>query len=197
MHQRRVSRSLGVEVPDAKDKWMLNPKNQSSHEESHISMCQSLLNQAQSDLEIKSKNWSYGLKYPKSQPLRVKAKARAHVTTLIKTKRNEETTIYIVQAQIKEMYSIFNLEYRHATLSRGMLHMLPTKSQCITKAQKLKWDEWNTIATYTLYISLNQGKSKCPISQIRGSGLGRFLQRLVFKFRMFQFLKPSVLIFTG
>jgi hypothetical protein len=47
MHQRRASRSLDVEVPDVmkKGKWMFNPRNQASHEESHISKCQSLLNQ--------------------------------------------------------------------------------------------------------------------------------------------------------
>jgi hypothetical protein len=47
MHQRRASRSLDVEVPDVmkKGKWMFNMRNQASHEESHISKCQSLLNQ--------------------------------------------------------------------------------------------------------------------------------------------------------
>jgi hypothetical protein len=47
MHQRRASGSLDVEVPDVmeKDKWMFNPRNQTGHEESHITKCQSLLNQ--------------------------------------------------------------------------------------------------------------------------------------------------------
>jgi hypothetical protein len=47
MHQRRASGSLDVEVPDVmkKGKWMFNLRNQSSHEESHISKYQSLLNQ--------------------------------------------------------------------------------------------------------------------------------------------------------
>jgi hypothetical protein len=46
-HRRRASGSLGVEVPYVieKGKWMFNPKNHASHEESHISKCQSLLNQ--------------------------------------------------------------------------------------------------------------------------------------------------------
>jgi hypothetical protein len=45
-HQRRVSESLDIEVPDVmeKGKWMFNPRSQSSYEESHISKCQSLLN---------------------------------------------------------------------------------------------------------------------------------------------------------
>jgi hypothetical protein len=47
MHQRRANRSLDIEIPDVmeKGKWMFNPRNQSSHEESHISKYQSLLNQ--------------------------------------------------------------------------------------------------------------------------------------------------------
>jgi hypothetical protein len=47
MHWRRGRGSLDIEVPDVmeNEKWMFNPRNQSSHEESHIFMCQSLLNQ--------------------------------------------------------------------------------------------------------------------------------------------------------
>jgi hypothetical protein len=37
-----------------------------------------------------------------------------------------------VQAQVEEIYFIFNLECRHATLSRGMHNGLPIKSQCST-----------------------------------------------------------------
>jgi hypothetical protein len=33
-----------------------------------------------------------------------------------------------VQAHVIEMYFIFNLECRHAALSRGILHGLPIKS---------------------------------------------------------------------
>jgi hypothetical protein len=47
MHRRRASGSLGVEelYVMEKGKWMFNPKNQDIHEESHITKCQSLLNQ--------------------------------------------------------------------------------------------------------------------------------------------------------
>jgi hypothetical protein len=34
-------------------------------------------------------------------------------------------TINIVQAQVEEMYFIFNLEYRRATLSRRKFHAQP------------------------------------------------------------------------
>jgi hypothetical protein len=47
MHRRRASGSLDVEKPYVMEngKWMFNPRNQAIHEESHITKCQSLLNQ--------------------------------------------------------------------------------------------------------------------------------------------------------
>jgi hypothetical protein len=47
MHRRRASGSLGIEEPYVieKGKWMFNLRNQAIHEESHITKCQSLLNQ--------------------------------------------------------------------------------------------------------------------------------------------------------
>jgi hypothetical protein len=51
----------------------------------------------------------------------------------MKSKSNEVAAINIVQAQVEEMYFMFNLECRHAALSRGIQHGLPTKSQCSTK----------------------------------------------------------------
>jgi hypothetical protein len=47
MHRRRASESLDVKKPYVMEngKWMFNPRNQAIHEESHITKCQSLLNQ--------------------------------------------------------------------------------------------------------------------------------------------------------
>jgi hypothetical protein len=47
MHRRRASGSLGVEESYVmeKGKWMFSLKNQAINEESHITKCQSLLNQ--------------------------------------------------------------------------------------------------------------------------------------------------------
>ncbi len=53
----------------------------------------------------------------------------------MKSKRNEVATINIVQAQVEEMHFIFNLEYRYAALSRGMLHRLSTKSHAQQKTK--------------------------------------------------------------
>jgi hypothetical protein len=118
--------------------------------------------QMQSDLEIKSESWSYGLKNHKSQPLRVNGKARSHVATINKSKRSEVATINIVQAQVEEMYFIFNIECRHE---------LPIKSQYSRKPKnpsEISEIQWS----HTLHISLNQGKSDVPVSQTRGSILG-------------------------
>jgi hypothetical protein len=76
-----------------------------------------------------------------------------------------------VQAQVEEIYFIFNLVYRYATLSRGMLHKLSTKSHAPQKPKYLS--EMNeTQWSYTLHISLNQEKLDGPISQTGGSSFG-------------------------
>jgi hypothetical protein len=72
------------------------------------------------------------LKDHKSQPPKVNVKARSNVATIMKSKRNKVKTINIVQAQDEEIYLIFNLECKHAALSRVIPHGLPTKSQCST-----------------------------------------------------------------
>jgi hypothetical protein len=44
------------------------------------------------------------LKSTKSQALGDDAKAKAHMGTLMKSKRNEVVTVIIMQAQVEEMY---------------------------------------------------------------------------------------------
>jgi hypothetical protein len=68
------------------------------------------------------------MKYSKSQPQRVNAKARLNVATLIKSKRNEVARINLVQVQVEEKCFIFYLEYRNAALSRGIRNGLSIKS---------------------------------------------------------------------
>jgi hypothetical protein len=69
----------------------------------HISISDNLYwIKIQNDLEIKSENWSYGLKSTNSQPLRVKAKVRAYVATLIKSKRNKVAIINTVKLKLKK-----------------------------------------------------------------------------------------------
>jgi hypothetical protein len=72
------------------------------------------------------------VKYFKSQPPIVNAKARSSVEILMMSKRDKVATINIVQAQVEELYFIFNLKYRCAALLGGIPHEFPTKSQCST-----------------------------------------------------------------
>jgi hypothetical protein len=77
-----------------------------------------------------------------------------------------------VQAQVEEMYFIFNLEYRYVALSRGMLHRLSIKSHAQQKPKypsEISETQW----PHTLDISLNQGKPDGPVSQTGVSGLGK------------------------
>jgi hypothetical protein len=96
-----------------------------------------------------------------------------------------------VQAQVKEMYFIFNLEYRYAALSLGMLHRLSIKSHAQQKPNypsEMSEIQW----PHTLHISLNQEKLEDPVWADK-------LQRLVSKYRMFRFLLASFerLVFGG
>jgi hypothetical protein len=77
-----------------------------------------------------------------------------------------------VQSQVEEIYFIFNLEYRYAALSRGILHRLSIKSHAQQKPKypseksKMQW-------SHTLHISLNQKKVDGLVSQTGGSSLGK------------------------
>jgi hypothetical protein len=77
-----------------------------------------------------------------------------------------------VQTQVEEMYFIFNLEYRYAALSREMLHRLSKNTHAQQKT-KYPCEMSETQWPHTLHISLNQEKPDGPVSQTRGSGLGR------------------------
>jgi hypothetical protein len=59
------------------------------------------------------------MKFSKSQPRRVNAKARSNVVTLMKSKRNKVVRINMVQAQVEEVVFIFNLEHRLPLYQEG------------------------------------------------------------------------------
>jgi hypothetical protein len=90
----------------------------------------------------------------------------------MKSKRNEVTTINIMQAQVEEVLFIFNLESRYAALSRGMLQRLLNKLSCSTKPKNPS-EKRETLWPQTLHISLNLGKPDGPVSKTGGSGFGR------------------------
>jgi hypothetical protein len=59
------------------------------------------------------------MKFSKSQPRRVNAKARSNVANLVKSKRNKVARINMVQTQVEEVVFIFNLEYRLSLYQEG------------------------------------------------------------------------------
>jgi hypothetical protein len=94
-----------------------------------------------------------------------------------------------VQSQVEIIYFIFNLVYRYAAISRGMLRRLSTKSHAQQKPNypsEMSETQWPHI----LHISLNQKKPDGPVWTDE-------LQRLVSKYQIFRFLKLDVPVFTG
>jgi hypothetical protein len=129
IHRRRPSRSLDIEEPYVmeKGKWMFNPRNQSYYEESYITKCESLFNHTV---------WNT---------------SRSSVTILIKSKRDEVVRFNIVQAQVEGVDFIFNLEYRLPLYQEGY-HMDYQQSLNAHIAYKPKWDEWNTMVSYSTHL---------------------------------------------
>jgi hypothetical protein len=83
---------------------MLNPMDQASHEESHFSKYQSLLNQ---DMELlRDQKWKLiiWIKVSQVTSSRNDAKVKAHITTLMKIKRREVATFILMQTHVEEMY---------------------------------------------------------------------------------------------
>jgi hypothetical protein len=137
-----------------------------------------------SKVEIDHTVWSI----PSHNLLRVNAKIRSSVETLMKSKRWSDNN-HLMKAQVEEIYFIFNLEYRYAVLSRGMLHRLSTKSHAPEKTNypsEMSETQW----LHTLHISMNQEKPD-------GLVWADELQRLVLKYQMFWFPKPDVPVFAG
>jgi ABC-type antimicrobial peptide transport system ATPase subunit len=90
-----------------------------------------------------------------------------------------------MQAQVKEMYFIFNFEYMYAALSRGMLHRLSIKSHAQQKS-KYPSEMSETQCPHTLHTSLNQKKNwMVQFTKLDGPVWTDKLQQLVFKYQMF------------
>jgi hypothetical protein len=132
-HQRRASGSLGVKVPNVmeKGKLMFSPRNHATMK-NHISLGVNLYwIKIWSDMKIKCRNWLYGEKYSKSQPLKSQCQSKIKYGNPHKVKRNEVARINLVQAQVEEKYFIFNVEYRLPLYQEGY-HMDFQQTQCLT-----------------------------------------------------------------
>jgi hypothetical protein len=75
----------------------------------------------------------------------------------MKSKRDEVATINIVQVQFKELYFIFNLEYRLPLYQEGY-HMNCQQSLNAQYNLKISSEMSETQWPHTLHISLNQKK---------------------------------------
>jgi hypothetical protein len=136
-----------------------------------------------SKVEIDHMVWSI----PSHNLLRVNARTRLSVATLMKSKRDEVATITLCKLKFKK-YILYLI------LSIGMLlyqegcYIDCQQSLMLNKSlnTQVRWvKQW----PHTLHISLNQGKPDGPVSQTGGSSLGGWAL-------MASFLIPDVLIFT-
>jgi hypothetical protein len=74
------------------------------------------------------------------------------VTTLMKSKRDEVARFNIVQAQVEGVDFIFNLKYRLLLYQEGC-HIDCQQNLNAHIAQNPKWDEWNTMSSYTTHLT--------------------------------------------
>ena len=137
-----------------------------------------------SKVEIDHTAWSI----PSHNLQRDNAKARSNVATLMKLKRNEVATINIMQAQVEEVHFIFNLEFRNAALSRGMLHRLSTKSHAQQSLKtQVRWEKQYDHKHSTSHWTWENRmvrfpKPDGPVSKTGGSGFGRWAPTAIFQF---------------
>ncbi len=121
-----------------------------------------------SDLYIKSENWSYDLKYPKSQSPKSQCQSKIKCGNPHKVKKKKwsvKNQPCASSSWRKEFY-IFYLEYRNTALSRGMSHGLPTKSQCSHSLKtQVRWVKYNGLIHSTSHQILE--KPYIPVSKLR------------------------------
>jgi hypothetical protein len=154
MHQRRASWGLGIDEPYVieKGKWIFNLRNQAYYEESYITS-QSLLNQ-----EVKwlgYQKWKLIILYEVLQVTTSKGSMPKqnqmwHLSWSQKEMKWQDSIL--MQAQVEGVDFIFNLEYSLSLYQEGY-HMNCQQSPNAHIAQKPKWDEWNTKASYTTHLA--------------------------------------------
>jgi hypothetical protein len=122
-----------------------------------------------SDLEIKSGNWLYGVKYSKSQPLKSQCQSKIKFGNPHEVKRKNVTRFNIMQAQVEEVVFMFNLEYRLPLYQEGY-HMDCWQSLNAQRSLKtqVSWVKHNGLIHYTSHWTRKNKtvqfpKLECPI----------------------------------
>jgi hypothetical protein len=105
-----------------------------------------------SDLEFKSANWSYMGSIPSHDLLRVNAKARSNVATLIKSKNMKwwESILCKLKLQKCILYLILSI---CMSLYQEGYHIDCQQSLSAQHSLKPRWDDWNTMASYTTHLT--------------------------------------------
>jgi hypothetical protein len=172
----------------------LNLRYQASHKKSK---CQSLLNQdikwfGDQKLEIDYTVWCI----PSHNLLRVNAKTRSSVTTLMKSKRDEVATITLCKIKLKK-YILYLILSICMPLYQEGCYIDYQQSVMLNKSlnTQVRWVKHNG---HTHYISHWTRKTRMVrFPKPEGPVWADELQLLVFKYRMFWFPKLDVPVFTG
>jgi hypothetical protein len=121
IRRRRASGSISVELLDVmkKGKCMFNPRNQARHEESHITKCQSLLNQ---DMKwLGDQKWKLTIRCEVLQVATSKSKCQRKIKcdNPHRVKKRWSGKIQYYANSRWRSYFIFNLEYRLPLYQEG------------------------------------------------------------------------------
>jgi hypothetical protein len=145
-----------------------------------------------SKVEIDYTVWSI----PSHNLLRVNAKARSSVATLIKSKRDEVATITLCKLKLKKCILYLTLSIGLSLYQMGC-YIDCQQSLMLNKRlnTQVRWVKHNDYTHSTSHWTRKNPmvrfpKRKCPVWADE-------LQRLVFKYQMFRFPKPDVSVFTG
>jgi hypothetical protein len=145
-----------------------------------------------SKVEIDYTVWSI----PSHNLLRVNVKTRSSVATLMKSKRNEVTTITLCKLILKKciLYLILSIDM---PLYQEGCYIDCQQSLMLNKSlnTELRWVKHNGHTHSTSHWTRKNRMVWFPKPE--GPIWTDELQQLVFKYRMFRFSKPYVLIFTG
>jgi hypothetical protein len=133
---------------------------------------------------------------PSHNLLRVNAKTRSSVATLMKSKRDEVTTITLFKLKLKKYILYLTLSIGMPVYQQGC-YIHYQQSLMLNKSlnTQVRWMKHNGHTHSISHWTRKKWMVRFPKSE--GPVWTDELQRLVFKYRMFQFPKLDVPIFTG
>jgi hypothetical protein len=133
---------------------------------------------------------------PSYNLLRVNAKIRSSVTTLMKSKRDGAATITLSKLKLKKCILYLTLSIGMPLYQDGC-YIDCQQSLMLNKSvnTQVRWVKHNVHTHSTSHWTRTNWMIRFPKPE--GLIWADGLQQLVFKYRVFQFLKPDVPVFTG